>query len=442
MFGFPRHLEDAVRYLRCLLIVVCCVSQVAADDWPQWGGPQRDLVWRETGINYELPEGLLPRVWSQPIGEGYSGPAVADGKVFITDAVHPDLDRGQTKTIERVHCLDVETGDILWTHEYECDYTISYPAGPRATPSYDDGKLYTLGAVGDLYCLDANSGNVIWRKNFAEDFNAPLANWGTAAPPLVDGDQLIVLVGGPQSLVVSFNKTTGEEIWRALDDPDIGYTPPVIFELNGIRHLIIWHPSAVCSLDPASGELRWQVPFHVQSGLTIATPRMVDNRLLVSSFYNGSRMIEIADDGASAEVVWKGDSDSELAEGTDGLHCLMCTPYIDDGYIYGICSYGALRCLDVEAGERVWEAYEATGYDRWWNGFLVPHEDHVFIHNEQGELIVAELTPEGYHEISRGLLVEPTRQVQRRMTIWSHPAFAEGSVFARNDREIVRVDLR
>jgi outer membrane protein assembly factor BamB len=431
-----------VTSFRIVLIAVLFASTLNADDWPQWGGPNRDLIWRETGISYELPEGLLARVWSTPIGEGYSGPAVADGKVFITDAVHPNLDLGETMTVERIHCLDIETGDPLWTHEYECSYTIGYPAGPRATPAYDAGRLYTLGAVGDLYCFEANSGDVIWSSKFDRDFAAPLATWGTAAPPLVDGDQLIVLVGGPDALVVSFNKLTGEENWRALDDSEIGYAPPVIFDVNGIRHLIIWHPRAVSSLDPATGELRWQVPFRVESGLTIATPRLVDNRLLVSSFYNGSRMIEIADDGQSAEVVWKGDSDSELAEGTDGLHCLMCTPCIDDGYIYGVCSYGALRCLDVETGERMWETYDATGYDRWWNGFLIPHEDHVFIHNEQGELIVAKLTPEGYHEISRGLLVEPTRQVNRRLTIWSHPAFAEGSVFARNDREIVRVDLR
>lgn len=426
---------------RLILLAFLVTSPSAADDWPQWGGPQRDLVWRESGIDYDLPEGVLPRVWSTPIGEGYSGPAVADGKVFITDAVHPDPATGETATIERVHCLDVETGEAVWTREYDCVYTISYPAGPRATPAYDSGRLYTLGAVGDLICFDAEDGDILWRKKFADDFAAPLATWGTAATPLVDGNQLIVLVGGPEALVVSFDKSTGEEIWRSLHNPDIGYAPPVIFEVNGVWHLIIWHPAAVCSLNPENGDLRWQVPFHVQAGLTVATPRLIGNRVFVSSFYNGSRLLEIADDGSSADIVWQGDSESELAEGTDGLHCLMCTPYYDDGYIYGVCSYGALRCLDADTGERIWETYAATGADRWWNGFLIPHDDHVFIHNEQGELIVAQLTPEGYHEISRGLLVEPTRPVRRRMTIWSHPAFAYGSVFARNDREIVRVDL-
>ena len=119
----------------------------------------------------------------------------------------------------------------------------------------------------------------------------------------------------------------------------------------------------------------------------------------------------------------------------------MPTPWIAEGHIYGVCSYGQLRCLDAATGKRVWESRAATGEGRWWNAFLVPHEGRVFIHNEQGDLILAKLSPAGYEELSRAKLVEPTRKVQARMTIWSHPAFAMKSVFARNDREIVRCDL-
>jgi hypothetical protein len=150
-------------------------------------------------------------------------------------------------------------------------------------------------------------------------------------------------------------------------------------------------------------------------------------------------MLEVADDGKSAKVLWKGSSDSEIK--TDGLHSIMPTPYMNETHIYGICSYGQLRCLDAKTGQRVWESREPTGNDRWWNAFLIPHEDRFFIHNEQGDLIIAELSPAGYKELSRAKLVEPTRKVNNRMTIWSHPAFAMKSVFARNDKEIVRVDL-
>ena len=135
----------------------------------------------------------------------------------------------------------------------------------------------------------------------------------------------------------------------------------------------------------------------------------------------------------------KGKSDSEIK--TDGLHSIMATPIFNGSHFYGSCSYGHLRCLDASTGKRIWETIKPTGKDRWWNAFLVTHEDRQFIHNEQGDLIIAKLSPKGYQEISRAKLVEPTRKVRRRMTIWSHPAFALKSVFARNDKELVRVNL-
>jgi outer membrane protein assembly factor BamB len=165
----------------------------------------------------------------------------------------------------------------------------------------------------------------------------------------------------------------------------------------------------------------------------------VGNRLFVTAFYNGPLMIEVGPEGKSAKVIWKGKSNSE--ERTDGLHSIMPTPWVTETHIYGICSYGQLRCLDAKTGQRLWETRAATGQGRWWNAFLIPHENHFFIHNEQGDLIIADLTPAGYKELSRAKLVEPTRKVMERMTVWSHPAFAMQSVFARNDNEIVRVNL-
>ncbi|QDU36360.1 outer membrane biogenesis protein BamB [Maioricimonas rarisocia] len=421
-------------------LVALPAFQASADDWPQWGGPQRDLVWREDGIVRKFPSGgLLPRIWSTPVGEGYAGPAVADGRVFVLDFLR-DSDRGGRGGTERVLCLDAETGDVLWQHAYPVQYTVSYPNGPRATPVIDDNRVYTIGALGDMFCFDVASGDILWETGFQKEFGTRLPNWGMAASPLVEGDQLITLVGGQEALVVSFDKRTGQVLWRALDSGAVGYCPPAIFELGGRRQLLVWHPEALVALDPEDGKLQWQIPDRVGAGLTIATPRVVGNRVFVSSFYNGGRMIEVAADGQSAQIVWQGKSDSEIS--TDTLHCLMSTPVFTGSHIYGIGTYGQLRCLDAHTGERIWETFEATGEGRWWNAFLIPHEDRYFIHNEQGDLIIARLSPEGYEEISRAKLLEPTRRVRRRMTIWSHPAFAMQSVFARNDREIVRVDLR
>ncbi|MDP7273924.1 MAG: PQQ-binding-like beta-propeller repeat protein [Planctomycetaceae bacterium] len=420
--------------LATLLALAAISGTTTADDWPQWGGPQRDLVWREKGIVRTLPtKGLLPRVWSTPIGEGYSGPAVAGNRVYITDFL-PDSRQ------ERIHALDAATGKIIWTHSYPVRYSISYPAGPRMTPVIENDRVYTIGGMGHMFCLSTADGSVLWKKNFVSDFGTKLPIWGMVASPLIDGRQLITLVGGTKgSLVVSFDKLTGKELWRSLEDAMIGYSPPVIFTFGKTRQMIIWHPDAVSSLDPSNGQLIWQVPFRVRAGLTISTPRRVGNQLFVTAFYNGPLMIEVASDGRTAKVAWKGKSDSEIR--TDGLHSIISTPVFTAGHIYGVCSYGELRCLDARTGKRVWESLAATGKDRWWNAFLVPHEDRFFIHNEQGELIIAKLSPKGYHEISRAKLVEPTRKVRRRMTIWSHPAFAHKSVFARNDKELVRVSL-
>ena len=427
-----KHLTQTT--LACLSTLALFTGTTVADDWPQWGGPKRDLVWREKGIVKTLPtKGLLPRVWSTPIGEGYSGPAVANGRVYITDLI-------RAKRQERVLSLDAATGRVLWTHSYPVRYTVSSPAGPRMTPVIEDDRVYTIGAMGHMFCCSVQDGSVRWKKNFVTDFGTKLPIWGMVASPLIDGQQLITLVGGNRgSLVVSFDKLTGRELWRSLEDPEIGYCPPVIFTFGKTRQLIVWHPRAVSSLDPASGKLIWQVKFPVRAGLSISTPRRVGNRLFVTAFYNGPMMLEVAPDGRSARVAWKGNSDSEIR--TDGLHSIISTPIFNGSHIYGVCSYGQLRCLDARTGKRIWESIAPTGKDRWWNAFLVPHEDRFFIHNEQGDLIIARLSPSGYKELSRAKLVEPTRPVRRRKTIWSHPAFALKSVFARNDKEIVRVDL-
>jgi outer membrane protein assembly factor BamB len=416
-----------------------CSGVIFADDWPQWGGSQRDLVWRETGIVEQLPtvdpqSGMLPRVWTAKIGAGYAGPAVADGRVFV-------MDRMEDEGVERVLCFDAASGKELWKHQYDAPYSISYPLGPRATPTVDGDRVYTLGAVGNLFCFDAASGNIIWQKHLPTDFGTKLPVWGMAAAPLVDGDQLIVLAGGKlNAMVISLDKSTGEEKWRKLGGNEPGYCPPVILEFGGQRQLIIWHPAAVVGLNPADGEVLWTQPFEVQAGLTISTPRKVGERLFVTSFYNGPLMIDLGADGKSPNVRWRSaQGNNEIKN--DSLHAIMCTPIVTEQNIFGVGSYGEFRCLDTADGHIKWETFQATGRGRWWNAFLIPHEDRVVVCNEQGDIIFAKLDGEGYHQMSRAKLIAPTAPIQRRMTVWSHPAFALKSVFARNDGELIRVDL-
>jgi outer membrane protein assembly factor BamB len=373
-------------------------------------------------------------MWTAKIGAGYAGPAVANGRVFLTDRI-------AEQNLERVLCFDAETGAELWKHPYDARYTISYPLGPRATPTVDGNRVYVLGAVGHLFCFDAATGDIIWQKHLPTEFGTKLPAWGMAAAPLVEGDQLIVLAGGkPDAMVISLDKNTGHERWRALDGPEPGYCPPVIMEFGGKRQLIVWHPTAVVGMEPTTGAELWTVPFAVHSGLTIPTPRKLGNRLFVTSFYNGALMIDLGSGGQSPRVLWQ-TSPGNTEIKNDSLHAIMCTPIVTEDHIFGVGSYGEMRCLDTNTGRILWETHDATGPGRWWNAFLVPHDDRVIVCNEQGELIFAKLSVDGYHGLSRAKMIEPTQPIQRRMTVWSHPAFAMQSVFARNDGELIRVNL-
>src|SRR5262245_23169475 len=247
-----RHLIKRLRSVS-LLIVVCSAQPAQADDWPQWLGPRRDGVWRETGILEKLPASGPKVLWRVPVNNGYCGPAVADGRVFLLDRVAgkmPERKRGdrsipQIPGNERVLCLDARTGAELWAHTYDCPYRIDYPGGPRATPVVADGRVYALGAMGDLRCLEAASGKLVWAINLVTNFTTEPPVWGWAAHPLLDAEGLICLVGGTNSAVVAFDKGTGKELWRALNAQEIGYAPPVILKVGAKRQLLIWHPDAI-----------------------------------------------------------------------------------------------------------------------------------------------------------------------------------------------------
>ena len=424
-----------------LILAMCIFIPAFSEDWPEWRGKGRIGIWNESGILDEFSEKGLTVLWRTPIHAGFAGPAVAAGRVFVTDF---EATAG-LKGTERALCLDEKSGKILWTRAWEVNYgKISYPVGPRATPTVDVDRVYIVGATGTLICLSTRTGDVIWQKDYAKDYGMQMPPWGITSAPLVDRDRLIAIVGGqPDAKVMAFDKMTGKEIWRALpSDSEQGYCQPVIFEVGGIRQLIIWHPSAVVSLDPLTGKVYWQQPFRINMGMTLATPVLSGTHLLVSSFYNGSMLLDIT--GEAARVLWKGKSDSEI--NTDGLHAVINTPVIDGDYIYGICSYGQFRCLDLKTGERVWETMEVTKEKaRWASGLIVRQGDRYFINNDRGELIIAKLSPKGYQEISRTQLIKPTTNSGNRRELgavnWSHPAYADRCVFARNDEEIVSVSL-
>jgi outer membrane protein assembly factor BamB len=442
--------------LLTILASLILITRSPADDWPTWLGPKADGVWRESGILDKFPKGGPKVLWRHKVGGGYAGPAVAAGRVYVTDRI---LDPGEKDPAdpfartnsngkERVLCLDATSGKLLWKHEYPVKYTMSYPCGPRAMPVVANGKVWTLGAMGNLLCLDAADGRLHWSRNLLKDGD-DVQVWGFSATPLLDGNQLICLAGNKPA-VIAFDADTGKERWSALAvvNNEVGYCPPMIATFGDKRQVIIWHPEAVTALDPATGKTLWSHDWHIRANLTIPSPRQVGDRLFLTSFYNGCKMLQIDGKGDTFTVkqLYRSNGRGEMPNQTDKLHSIMPTPVIKDDHIYGVCSYGELRCLRLEDGKRVWSDLKATGAapkpERWANAFLVPQGDRFFLFNEKGDLIIARLTPKGYEEIDRARILDPTGRLGgARKIVWSHPAFANRAMFARNDKEIVAVSL-
>jgi outer membrane protein assembly factor BamB len=430
--------------------MVRAVSVVRAEDWPEWRGSGRQGVWNETGLLERFPATGLSATWRTAVNSGYSGPAVAAGRVFVTDARRTTGNR----VIERVMAIDETSGQVLWTREWPADYSgmqLVYAIGPRATPTVDGDRVYVLGAAGHLLALDVRTGDIVWQKNFVSDFSASIPSWGSAGSPLVDGDRLICLVGGePNGKVIALDKRTGKEIWRALSsDTEPGYNQPTIVEAGGVRQLILFHPEGFSSLDPSSGKVFWEIEHRVQMGIVVATPVRSGPYLFFTSQYGGARMLRLDPSKPGAAVLWAGPGEQDRGMSHDTpntLNSVISTPVIDGDYVYGLDNEGQLRCLDAATGTLVWKT-DALLKERAMYGtaFFVKNGDRYFINNDRGELVIARLSPKGFEEIDRAQLIEPTHPYVRRRqsskVLWSHAAYANKHIVIRNDREIARFSL-
>lgn len=423
-----------VKSLGTFLLVILGSRSLRADDWPQWRGPERDGIWREDGILRKFPSGGPRVIWRKPIRGGYSGPSVVGDRLYV-------MDRSAKEETERVLCLDAENGDTIWEHPYPARYRgIDYTAGPRATPTVHDGRVYTLGAMGDLLCLGAAKGEVLWEKELKKEYNVKPLVWGLTAAPLIEKNLVIVSCGGkPSACVIALDRRTGEKAWKAIDDV-VGYAPPVLIESGGKRQLIQWTARNVVSLDPANGEEYWRLPFKSQADLSVMTPVHHGDYLFISSFFSGALLMDLDPGEPKAKVHWRSEETNEID--TRILHCMISTPQFRGDHFYGVDSYGALRGIEIATGKRLWETLEPTRKARWANAHLTPNGDVTFLWNEHGELIVARLTPEGYSELGRAHLLEPTAGSQGlRAVTWAHPAYSGKRIFVRNDEEILCASL-
>ena len=420
-------------------VLLCLTTVVSADDWPQWRGVNRDAKLSPAEQVATLPTRIVKRKWSVELGAGYSGPTVADGRVYVTDRGPDSVD----KEIERILCFDADTGKEIWKHQYDAVYTVGYRAGPRASETVHDGVAYVVGAMGHFHCLDAKSGEVLWNRDLGKDYDVRMPIWGITAAPLIHNDLVIQIAAGRgDACVVAMDRKTGKERWRALDER-AGYSAPILIRQGEHDVVVCWTGESVTGLNPFDGSVHWSIPMQPRNmPIGVPTPIVKDDMIFVSSFYDGSMLIRFDPTKPAAEKVWRRIGQDE--KNTDGLHCMISNPVFRGDHVYGVDSYGEFRCLELTRGDRVWENLDVVKRNRWATVFIIQNGEREIMLNENGELISATLSPEGYQEHSRAKFIAPTRkQLNRRGgVVWSHPAIANGHIFARNDKELVCAKLK
>jgi outer membrane protein assembly factor BamB len=419
------------RLLQALVPTAFLVGIARADDWTQFRGPNRDAVWSETGLLDTFPPGGVKVRWRVPVGGGYSSPVVVAGRVYLAWSEWKGA-----KAWELLRCFDETTGAAQWTYSYPVGYDPSWwdanqHDGPRATPTLHQGRLYEIGANADLYCLEASDGRVLWKKPLAAEYQ--LGDHRCITPsPLIEGELLILILGGkPDAGVVAFDRNTGKEVWRALE-PQWSYSSPIIVEAGGQRQLIVWTARGVTSLDPRSGKVWWRELHDFGSGPSlVATPVARGDLLLVSGM-----MFRLESDRPAATLLWP-DSPAPARR----VLSSTSMPLLQGGYVYSERLNGLLVCLEAGSGKQVWRSNQVTGTGGGAAIHLTANGNGVWIFTDQGNLIRARLGPEGYQELSRSRLLEPTTPFGNRKVVWAPPAFANRHVFARNERELLCASL-
>lgn len=453
-------MQNRARWLLGLVVSLLIGGAANAQtDWPRFMGPTGDGVWSDKGLVDEFPDGGPKVEWRIPVGPGYSGPAVANGRLFLTDRTQDD---GQGRSVEnsirkvgqipggeRVVCVDAATGKEIWSHQYDCPYEIAYPTGPRSTPTVDGDHVYTLGAMGRLICFKTDDGSVVWEKDLTAEYNTKAPPWGYASHPLVVGESVCVAVGGKGSGVVAFDRKTGNELWKSVSTFDIAYAPLVLFDQANEPQLIFWHAESIDSLDPKTGEVFWSVKFPKErnaSQTSVSMPRLIGNQLLVTEYYKGSVLLEIGSHPPAVTEKWR--SFEKDPRNRSSLNSLMTTPVVKGDYAYGIASgtrdAGVFRCIQLSTGEEVWTETDwmAPKPAVFATAFIVENGDRYFLFNDIGELMIVKLTPDGFEELDRADVLEPTGVARGRDVVWCQPACAGGRMFIRNDKELVCLDLR
>jgi outer membrane protein assembly factor BamB len=380
--------------------------------WTNFRGPARDGRYDEIPIRTAWPAEGLRLLWKQPIGGGYASFVVAEGTAFTIE---------QRRQQEIVAAYDVETGRELWTHGSDAEFKESMGGdGPRATPTWEAGRLYSLGAEGDLRCFDAKTGRLNWSKNILKDAGAANLSWGMAGSPLIVDDKVIVLPGGRSGKsVVSYNKLTGAQVWTSLNDIQ-AYVSPMLVTLSGKRQILVVTATRIVGLAIEDGSLLWESKWDTEMGINISQPIVIDaNHFFISSGYGkGAALVEISGsgDGLAARKVWENTS----------MKNKFNSSVLHEGNVYGL-DEGILTCVDVKTGERKWKG------GRYGYGQVILASGHLIIITDAGELVLAKATPDKHTEVARFSAIEGRT--------WNYPAIADGRLLVRNQTQMACFDL-
>lgn len=381
--------------------------------WTDFRGPGRDGHYRERPILTDWPSGRLTPLWKQPVGGGYASFVVARGRAFTIEQRGPH---------EVVAAYDLLSGRELWTSAWTARFAEQMGGdGPRATPTWSDGRVYALGANGELRCLEDTTGRLGWRTNSLDDAGAANLQWGMSAAPLVVGDTIVVLPGGSggQS-VVAYDRRSGARRWSALNDKQ-SYSSPMLVTLAGVRQIVLFSASRLMGITPDGGVLLWEYPWKTDYDVHAAQPIVIgDNRVFISSGYGvGAAVVEVAVNGDrwSVREVWR----------NNRMKNQFTSSVLHDGFIYGL-DESILACLDASTGELKWKG------GRYGHGQLMLASGHLIVLSEDGELALVRATPERHEEVARFPVLEGRT--------WNHPAMADGFLLVRNINEMAAFDLR
>ncbi|RKU13073.1 hypothetical protein C6502_04850 [Candidatus Poribacteria bacterium] len=395
-------------------LVGAMLSTEAADhstaEWAQWRGPNRDGISSETGfLKNWSPEG--PKVlWHIPLGDGYSGISIAQGKVYTMCAEGND---------EFVICLDASDGKEVWRFRSGAKFTEQRGDGPRSMPTVHGDSVFALGAEGKLYALDASDGTKLWAHNFVEEFGSKIPTWGFSSSPLIEGDLVLVEAGGKDGqAIIAFNKKSGDVVWTTHTD-EVGYSSPIPIDFGGVRQIIFLTSKTLLSVAPEDGQIYWKYPW--PEGINIATPIFIpDDKIFISASYDkGAVLLKMMTDEEEIgiEEVWK----SRVMKNHFNSSVLQ------GDYLYGFDN-AILTCIEVNTGEEQWRQ---RGFEK---GSLLLADGYLIILGEGGKLALAEANPNEYNEKVLFQLFDDK--------CWTVPTLAGGKLYIRNQKEMVCLDLR